>query len=405
MKTLRQLPMFLASLLIPLASHAGADPGDWPQYRGPSRDGLTAESGWSVEGKEKNLWEAQVGLGYSAAVVSAGRLYTMGHMAEDGMDVIWCLDPTTGEEMWAQSLPAKIWNKFHGGGTNATPSVDGDKVYVLNREGNFLCLDAASGEILWKRNLTEEWKLTLPTWGLAASPLVLDDMLVLNVGPVVALDKENGEVLWKTRDMGHAYATPVDFQLGGSPVLASFGGLGLFVLDRAGGEVMFEHEWRTQYDVNAATPVVVGEKLFISSGYGHGGSMLAFDGAEKKVEWENKQLKTQMSGAVLVNDHLFGFDDAVLKCIDQAGEVMWKERGLGNGALIGADGKLVIVTGKGELIVAEADPKGFAAKSKVKVLDDGAFWTIPTLVDGLIYCRSSKGQLVCRDHRAAASQD
>jgi outer membrane protein assembly factor BamB len=398
-------PSLLLAASILTSAALAADPSDWPQYRGPNRDGISSESGWSVEGREANLWEVRVGRGYSAVTVSNGRLYTMGFDEDGGMDVVWCLDPKTGEELWAHPYPAKIWNQFHGGGTLTTPSVDGDRVFVMNREGKFMCLDAETGEEFWMRDLIEEWKVTPPTWGFSASPLVLDDMLILNVGPTVALDKKTGETLWKTEDMGHAYATPIDFELEGRPCLAAFGGLGLYVLDRTKGEILFKHEWRTQYDVNASTPIVIGDKLFISSGYGHGGSLISLAGAEPKVLWENKAMKTQMSGAVLVGEHIYGFDDAILKCIDQQGEVLWSERGLGNGALIGADGKLMIVTGKGELLVAAANPEKFEALSKTKVLDDGAFWTTPTLANGLVYCRSSLGQLVCRDHRSPTAKD
>lgn len=372
---------------------------DWTQWRGPMRTGVSAETNWSSQGREAPLWTRSVGLGYSSVVVSGGRLYTAGWDESKGQDFIWCLDARTGNVNWSHSYPAAKWDKYHGGGTNCTPSLDGGRLVVLNREGRLTCLDAANGEVHWAKNMVKDHGAATPTWGFAASPLILDDMIVINVGSIFALNKSSGEVLWKSRNLGHAYSTPVDAAFDGRECLVVFNGAGLAVLDRKTGDVIAQHEWKTSYDVNAATPIVSGKRIFISSGYNHGCALFEFDGQNLAKRWESKVMRTQMSGCVLVGDHLYGFDDAILKCIDLEGNEKWRERGLGQGSISAAGDRLIVIGGKGELVVAQADPTSFKEGSRAKVLEGGVCWTMPVLADGLIYCRNSLGMLTCRDHR------
>jgi outer membrane protein assembly factor BamB len=256
--------------------------------------------------------------------------------------------------------------------------------------------------VLWRRNVKEDHDLEYPTWGFSASPLVLDDMLFLNVGKVIALDKKTGEPRWTTEDdFGHAYSTPRDFEWKGKPCLAVFDGNGLVVLDRKDGRKLGFHEWKTKYDINAATPIVIGDGIFISSGMGRGAALLAVADDGIEVVWENREMNTKLSGCVLVEDHLYGFDEAVLKCMDLEGNELWAQRGLGDGCLSGAADRLLVMSADGELIVVAADPTGYRELSRTKVLEGGEYWTKPVLVNGLIYCRNSLGQLACLDHRGA----
>lgn len=399
-----------SALLVPSSSEVRSEGPSWPQWRGAQRNGATTESGWKVEGRD--LWRKEVGLGYSAVSIADGRLFTQGFVpagegSEDGKDVIWCLDPTDGKELWKHEYPAKRWAKAHRGGTNVTPSIDGDRVYTCEREGEFFCFDASSGKVLWKRDAKADAGVELPTWGFAASPLVLEDAVYLNAGRVVCYEKESGEVRWKSEDLGHAYATPADFTWNGKKCLAVFNGGGFNVIDRANGKRYLNHAWKTNYDVNAATPIVIGEKgeqVFISSGYNHGCAMLGL-GAEKiEPVWESKVMRNHMSGCVLFEGHLYGFDENRFKCLDLKGKEVWVQSGFGKGAFIVAGGKLVIVTEKGDLVIAEATPKGFQEHSRTNVVQGSVCWTTPTLLNGLIYIRNQGGTLVCRDHRAQASK-
>ncbi|MCZ6837200.1 MAG: alcohol dehydrogenase, partial [Planctomycetota bacterium] len=159
------------------------------------------------------------------------------------------------------------------------------------------------------------------------------------------------------------------------------------------------HEWKTNYDINASDPIVIGNRIFISSGQNRGCAMLEMTDDGLQVVWENKSMSTKMTGCVLWDDHLYGFDDSILKCLDLDGNEKWLQRGLGMGTLMIAKGRLIVVSAKGELIIADASPGGFAELSRERVLEGGVYWTMPILANGLIYVRNSNGDVVCRDHR------
>ena len=389
-----------SSIAVALPHGADDDTGSWPQWRGPARDGVSTETDWVSEGKAEDLWARDLGLGYSSVSIHDGHLYTMGYDDDAGEDVIWCLSATTGETIWSHRFEAEKWDKYHGGGTQSTPTVDGDVVFVMNREGNLFSLDAKTGEVHWHKALADEYELELPTWAFAASPLVLGDRLILNVGRVLCLNKADGSEQWVSNDFGHAYSTPATIDISGRPGLAVFNGNGLAIIDQKRGVEVDSLEWKTEYDINAATPIVMGDRIFISSGYNHGCALLSLEDDGLKVLWENKEMKNKMSGSVLIGESLYGFDEEVLKCIDLEGKERWSVRGTGNGALLGSTDRIIFLTDKGELVVAEATPEEYRELSRSEVIPEkGVFWTTPVLVNGLIYCRSSTGRLVCRDHR------
>ncbi|MEQ1892778.1 MAG: PQQ-binding-like beta-propeller repeat protein [Planctomycetota bacterium] len=391
----------LALALFVAPNSSGHGPDDWPCWGGPTRNGVSLESKWSVKGAEKPLWRREVGLGYSAVAVQEKRLYTLGYDKETEHDVLWCLDALTGEELWVHAWPAKLMDLYHGGGTLTTPTAAGEHVFVSEREGWLQCLKSADGSLLWQKNLTKELALTIPQWGFSASPLLLGDELVLNYGTVCAFDAKTGALRWKTeKSYGDAYSTPIECTLAGQPALAVFSGAGLVLLAPKGGKELGLLPWKTQYDVNAMTPVVLGQRLFISSGYDKGSALLDLAGDAPEVLWENKVMKNQMGGALPWKEHLYGFDDKVLKCMDLGGKELWRERGFGQGALSIADGKLLIASEEGELIVAEAAPGGFKELARRSVVEGGICWTMPVLANGIIYFRNHAGELVALDHRA-----
>ena len=397
--------------LTPLALAAAfalphGDEFTWPQWDGPHRTGVSSETAWLSKGKDENLWEADLGLGYSTVAVADGRVFTMGYDKEAGLDIVWAFDALTGEELWSHTYPSKIWDRAHEGGTVNTPSIDGDVVYSLNREGNLYCFEAATGDIRWHTDLMAEGNengLTYPDWGFSASPLVLKDELLLNCGKLLSIDKKTGKVTWRSKEYGHAYGTPIAFELDGEPVLAALNGEGCAIVSRKSGEELYFHEFTGRNrGVNAATPILIdGEALFVSSGKIPAGALLAMDTEEKELipVWENREMVNSFSGCVLMDGHLYGFDGQVLKCVDLEGETTWEERGIGNGAVVGSGERVLAMTAGGELIVFEATPESFVELSRAQVFDAGRYWTKPVLVNGVVYCRSSKGKLVARDHR------
>jgi len=397
----------LALLALPALSPAAAN--DWPQWRGPAHDGVSSEKGWSATGKEPELWRAEVGLGYSNVAVANGRLFTKGFDAKSEKDVIVCLDALSGAVRWSFAYPSKLWDTMHEGGTLTTPAVDGERVFVLSRLGTLRCLEAATGKVLFEKTLasTEE---ELGTFGLASSPLVLDEAVIVNIGRTLALDKTSGKTLWETKDYGYSYAVPMPFEHGGRALLAVFNGSGLAVLERKSGAEVALYPWKSEYNVNSAMPIVVEGSLFISTGYNKKGCALleledgeGKDGAKLEPVWQSSEMNNTMTGCVLFDGLLYGFDDAVLKCLTPGGDAHWSERGLGKGTLMASDGRLIVLSEKGELSVAPAGEKGFTPLFRRQLFTEGVCWTTPVLANGVLYCRNSKGTLIALDHRGTST--
>ncbi len=392
------ISLALAFLLPTLAS-----PADWPQWNGPGFDGVSTETEWKSEGAAESLWETEVGLGYSTVSVVGGRVVTMGFDPDLDQDTVFCFDAITGEEQWRHSFTATIWNLAHEGGTVNTPSFDGERVFVLNREGNLYCLDAETGAVRWHKFLLamgNPHELEYPRWGFSGSPTILDDGVYLNCGKLLSIERDTGKVLWASEDFGHAYGTPLAFEIEGKPALAVMNAKGLGVVDRAEGKTIGVYEMSgTQRGIHAATPVLLGDKLFVAAGTVPGCALLEMGAEGVQPVWENREMVTSFSGAVAMGGNLFGFDGKVLKCVDSTGRTLWSERGIDNGAVTGAGDRLIVMGGNGELQIVAATPAGYELQSKAELFDAGRYWTKPVLVDGVIYCRSSKGRLVARDHR------
>lgn len=389
--------IFTTSWHTVLFAQGTAKSNDWYQWRGPNRDGISSEKGWSATfpgGKPKILWELSVGKGFPAMSVSNGRAYTVGNLNKT--DTVYCLDANTGEETWKYSYQCPA-EGYEYPGPASTPTVDGDRVYTLSREGHYFCFDSASGKIIWSKDIIKDFGVEPSSWRFASSPLILDNMVIVEVGMTLALDKSNGNLIWKTKKYGGGYSSPFAFQLDGKRRLAIFNALGLVILDAENGKELMQYPWKTDYDVNAATPIVSGDKIFISSGYNTGCALLQVSRDKLSTVWKNKNMRNHFNSCILWQGHLYGFDESQLRCLDfQTGEVKWTEKGLGKGALMIADGKLIIQSEKGELVIAGASPNSFNELSRAKVLG-GLCWTVPVLSNGKIYCRDYDGKIVCLD--------
>ncbi len=379
---------------------------DWPQWRGPNRDGISNETQWSsmwpADGP-KQLWKTSVGTGYSSVAVSNGRVYTMGN--RDKTDTIYCLDASNGTEIWNHSYPCVADGAGHPGPAS-TPTVEGEFVYTLSREGDLFCLDANSGKPIWSKHIVNDLGAKYPEWGYATSPLVLDNMIIMDAGVALAVDKSNGNLIWKTKDYGKSwgikeqgggYSSPYAFNLNGKQLLAVFNSSGLVILDPSSGRELVSHPWKTNYNINGATPIVSGSKIFISSGYSVGCALLEISESGLTTIWQNKNMSNHFASCVLWEGHLYGFDENQLRCLDwKTGDLKWTQRGLGKGSLMLADGKLIIMGDKGDLAIAEASPDSYKELARARVLS-GLCWTVPVLSGGKIYCRNHEGELLCLD--------
>jgi len=377
---------------------------DWPRWRGPDANGISKETGWSTQWPAdgpKQVWKAKVGIGFASFSVSQSRVYTMGNSKDT--DTVFCFDANSGAMIWQHSYPAKLDPKYYEGGPSATPTVDGDRIYTFSKRGLFNCLDATQGTVHWSKNLMEELKAEMPTWGFASSVLIEGDLALLNVGSAgAAFDKKSGKVVWSSGTEQAGYSTPVPFKAGGELAAALAIKKDVVAVRVKDGKELWRHPWKTSYDVNAADPIVSGSKVFVSSGYNHGGSVFDVSVSPPKTVWENKEMRNHFNGCVLFGGFLYGFDGDAgksstgLKCLDlETGAVKWAEK-TGVGGLMIADGKLIVLSAKGELMVANATPEAFKPMSRAQVLS-GKCWTTPILANGKIYCRNAAGDVVCLD--------
>lgn len=377
---------------------------DWPHWRGPQRNGISVETRWlgtvPAEGP-KVLWKANVGVGFASVSVAGGRAYTAGN--KDEKDTVYCLDALTGQGVWQQTYAHPIDAKYYDGGPSASPTVDGDRVYALSKRGHLHCFDAATGAVKWQKNIAEELGAKMPTWGFASSVLIDGEQAVVNVGTHgAALDKASGKVLWSTGKAEAGYATPLPYEHKGQKVYLVFAAKEIVAVTRDAGKKVWAHKWETSYDVNAADPVIVGtDRLLISSGYERGAALLDLKGDKPVVVWENKNLRSMLNAGVLLGDHVYAIDGntgkAQLRCLEVAtGKPTWTFKDPNHGALSVAEGKLIVVSEKGELLIGEANATAFKPTVRAQV-SGGKFWTVPVLAQGRLYIRNSDGDVTCLD--------
>lgn len=383
---------------------------DWFRWRGPKLTGVSSETKWKSDwpnGEVKIAWKTKVGTGFSTMAVSNGLVYTMGNV--DGLETVYAIDVNTGKTVWKHDYAHPLDPKFFEGGPCSTPTVDPatGAVYTLSRRGDVFCLDAKTGKVRWKKNVQKETDAAIPDWGFSGAPLVLGSGLVLNVGEAgMALDKKTGKTLWTTDPSEAGYSTPLPVTLtGGARAILLGSAKAYLAVDPSTGKEIWRHRWNTRYGVNAADPIMIGNQIFISSGYNKGSAMLQLDAKGQPTEiWKSKDLRTQMNPGVYHEGYVYGTDgnagnDATLNCIDwKTGDLKWSQKAIGTGGVTLADGKLIVLTSRGELIVAPASPNGFKPISRAQVIG-GKCWTVPVLSHGRIYCRNAAGDLVCVDVR------
>ena len=379
--------------------------GDWPRFRGAHFDGVSTEKNWLGTwpgGQPRQLWKKNVGTGFSSVAVADGRLFTLGNNGKQ--DRIYCIDAASGTEVWVHAYPEELEPKYYEGGPSATPTVDGDRVFTVSKAGKVLSLEAATGKVLWERNVAKDLGLSSPDWGFAGSPHVDGDLLILNLGlHGVAVKKATGETVWQSGKEAAGYGTPVPFTSVGKTALAIFGAKEVWAVDPQTGQALWHFPWKTSYEVNSADPVVVGDQMFVSSGYGTGGGVIGFGGGTPKLTWSNKEVRSHFSSAVAVDGYLYAVDgqggdkDSKLKCVELAtGKVRWTSPASETGNLTAADGKLIWITGRGELVIVEAKPDKYTELARAQVTG-GKCWTVPVLANGRVYVRNAAGSIVCVD--------
>jgi outer membrane protein assembly factor BamB len=312
--------------------------------------------------------------------------------------------------LWRHDYPCKFDRRQFDGGTAATPTIGGSAVYNLAYDGQLQCLSMSDGKVLWKHHLVKDFGGKLARWKYAGSPLLVDNLLVIDNGgngsSTLALDAKTGKKKWGSGSQGAGYASPVPFRSRGKAGVLVFKGKSLIALDLNGGRELWEFPWETSYDVNASSPTVLegGSKALVSSGYGGGrAALLDISGSRPRQLWRNDSVKTKMSSCVVVNDHVYavsGDNDGKLSCTKLSnGQTEWERKGYGAGTLMAAGEKLIVLSERGVLSVVQANPKEFQEISQAQVLGKRC-WVMPVLANGRILCKNNEGDVVCLDVRS-----
>lgn len=413
-------------IALPLAAKGPSVLQDWPQWRGPTRDAISTETGLLSEWPEKGpklLWNSRVvnkgksvGTGYSSVSVANGRIFTMGDHGQDGF--VFALDEKTGWHLWATRI-----GQGQGDGPRCTPTVDGDRVYALSRQGNLVCLGTAKGNVRWTLNYKDQLKGRMMSgWDYSESPLVDGDKLICTPGgddaALVALNKYTGKVLWKSKISktgGAGYASIVIAEVGGikqyiTLLGASRGVVGVKADD---GTFLWSYNKIANGTANIPTSIVKDDLVFCSTGYGAGAALLQLiptgDGGVQAKEVYFKrgnELQNHHGGMVLLDGHIYGghgHNAGNPFCLNmKTGDFAWKPvRGPGSGsaAVVYADGNLYIRYESNLMALVQASPMGYRLVSQFNIPAGGNGWPHPVVVHGKLLLRG-QDQVLCYDVKA-----
>lgn len=397
--------LFLGALIVQFVAVAPAQ--DWPQFRGENRDGVSPEKGllssWP-EGGPKEVWRRPLGEGYSAISIVGDRLYTMysGEHEDKPVEFAAAIDAQSGEELWRTPMGEKYDTEF-GNGPRATPTVDGDTVFVLDSRGTFAALATKDGTERWSISLPEAFGSTQPGWGFSTSALVDGDQVVLEGGgpegkSYAALDKKTGEVKWTFGEGGQrpGYNSAIIVKMNGKKGYVYIAGEKLICIDDNGAEI-WSHPWPSG-ETHASPLFIAPDRIFAAGAEGVGAALIRVvqKGGKSEVEevWTTRFMRNHFSSSVVHEGYIFGFDNATLKSISvEDASLAWAKRGLGKGSLIYGDGNLFVLSDQGRLLMLEATAEGYVELGSIQALE-GRCWTAPTLANGRLYLRNHTEMVV-----------
>ncbi len=419
-------------LLLTLAfSSARAD--DWPQWRGPTRDGVWREQG-IIESFDSEqipiLWEAKISSGYSGPTVANGLVYVTDRLIDPKQqERVHCFDAATGDPVWSHTYDCLYSGVGYEAGPRASVTIDDGRAYSLGTMGNLLCFDAESGEILWEKDMNAEYDIEMPIWGIAGAPLIEGEHVIVQIGGadgacIVALDRNTGEERWKALSDRASYAAPVMIEQGGKRIAVCWTGDNVVGLNPINGDVYWSHPFKpTRMVIGIATPVVDAEKLFVTSFY-DGSLMLRLDLTKPQAsevwrrlgpnEQKTDSLHSIISTPLIDGEYIYGVDSyGELRCLEAAsGDRLWEDLTAGPNVRWGTihmvknGDKTVMFNELGELVIAKLSPQGFEEISRAKLIEptkiqlrrrggeQGVCWAHPAYANRHVFARNDES-LVC----------
>ena len=380
---------------------AVAHRASWPDFRGPRRDGrydaAPIRTSWPAEGLPL-VWKQPIGLGYASFVAADRRAFTIEQRR--GEEVVAAYDIETGRELWTQGWDGAFVEAMGGDGPRATPTYHLGHVYALGALGELRALDAATGAVVWRRNILTDNGASNLSWGMAASPLIVDDTVVVLPGgaggrSVAAYDAATGAPMWTSQDDVQAYTAPMLVTLAGVRQILVVSEHRIMGLTTGEGRLLWDYPWRTSNGINVAQPLLLGEdRVFISAAYGHGAAVVEIarqgEQFEARTVWESSRMKNKFTSSVLHDGYIYGLDEAILACLDATtGELQWKGGRYGYGQLLLAGDHLVVITESGDLVLVAATPERHVELARFDAID-GKTWNHPIIADGRLLVRNAQ---------------
>lgn len=376
---------------------------DWPRFLGPAGNGISSEKGirknWSQQ-PPKALWKVDLSdQGYAGPAVANGKVFIIDHRGSQ--DVVRALDLKTGADVWTYAYEDTASANY--GFARSTPAISGGKVYTVSRLGVVHCLDEKTGKPIWSRDVVKDFSAQRPDWDITGSPVLDGDRLLLSPGgrnaAIVALHKDTGQTLLQGGgDVKTGYATPVVATIAGKKQYLAFTAKALVGVDASDGKTLWSVPWETSYDVNAATPIVLGDSVFITSGYGHGCALVDVTPNGASIRWQSRDLQSRFNTPVLVGNAVYGIGEpGNMVCLDpKTGKVHWRQPGFEFGGLMSVDGVILAMDGRtGACVMVQATPEAYRELGRFTPLG-GQSWTAPIVAQGRLIVRNTKA-IACFD--------
>ncbi len=412
MKYTKRLALLLGLLLAHTSTSTPVAPPDWPQWHGPDRTAISTETGllkaWPPGGPPVVWSISGLGEGYGSVAIKGDRIYVQG--VKESHSSVFCLNRADGKTVWVTPLGPRL-GQDKGPGPRGTPTVENDRLYALTESGELGCLKTADGSVLWRRNILKDFGGRNPRWLISESPLIDGDRLIVTPGgegaSIVALDKAAGKTVWTTKDLSDeaAYSSCIAADIGNVRTIVGFTGRAGVGVRASDGKLMWRYERVSNRTANIATPIVYDNKVFYTSDYDTGCALLGLkaEGGEVKAQeiYFSREMMNHHGGVVLLNGYLYGFNNAILSCLEFAtGKTIWRDRSVGKGTLTYADGLLYLLGENNVVGLADASPAGYKERGRFQIADQGwPSWAHPVVCGGRFYIRN-QGTLACYDIKA-----